>query len=103
VPKKKSFPSEISESWPEIFDHINIEVVPIEYLHSVVVRFHSGKVWEIDVKTSLKKKDVDIETALEELFEEYEDDIDSIDFRLDTVKVKKDINKRTEIFMKKRK
>lgn len=103
MPKRKPLPSEVVDTWPEIFDHIDIEVVPIEYLHSVLVHFTDGKIWEIDVKTSLKKKNVDIETALEDLFDQYEEEIESIDFRLDTAKVKKDIKKRTEIFMKKRK
>jgi len=49
-----------------------------------------------------EKKNVDIELALQELFEQYEDAIDSIDFRLDTEKVKYDIKKRTALFMKKR-
>jgi len=78
-------------------------VVPIQYLHSVNVRFKDGKVWEIDVKKSLTKPDLDIETALEDLLRHYENVIDTVDFRLDIAKVKTDIKKRTAIFMKKRK
>ena len=104
MPKKpRSLDPEIVNSWPEIFKDVNIEVVPIEYLDSVHIRFKDGKSWEVDVKKSLTKPDLDIETALEDLLQHYEDVIDTVDFRLDTAKVKKDIKKRTAIFMKKRK
>jgi hypothetical protein len=94
--KKGRLPPDIVKAWPDVFKDIQIDVVPIEYLHSVKVYFTDGKIWEIDVKKSLSKPDLDIETALT-------DSIANIDFRLDTQKVKRDIKKRTEIFMKKRK
>ncbi len=103
MPKGKKLPPGVVDTWPEVFSEINVDVVPIEYLHSINVKFKDGKIWEIDVKRSREKKNVDIELALEELFEQYEDVIDSIDFRLDTEKVKYDIKKRTALFMKKRK
>jgi hypothetical protein len=103
VPKRKKLPLGVINTWPEIFSEISVDVVPIEYLHSVNVKFKDGKTWEIDIKKTRSKPNVDIETALEELFETYENDIDSIDFKLDTEKVKYDIKRRTQQFMKKRK
>ena len=102
MPKKK-LPPAVIDTWPEIFNEIDVDVVPIEYLHSIYVKFKDGKTWEIDIKKTRQKPNVDIETALEELFEHYEDAIVSIDFRLDTEKVKYDIKRRTQQFMKKRK
>ena len=101
--KRKSLPQDVIDSWPDIFKDIKIDVVPIEYLHSVKVHFKDGKIWEIDIKKSREKPELDIETALEDLFIQYENIIQNVDFRLDTAKVKKDIKKRTKIFMKKRK
>jgi hypothetical protein len=103
VPKSKKLPPSVIDEWPEIFNEISVDVVPIEYLHSINVKFNDGKIWEIDIQKSREKPNIDIESALEELFEHYEDDIKSIDFRLDTAKVKYDIKKRTHSFMKKRK
>ena len=103
MPKKKQLPAAVIDTWPEIFNDLSVDVVPIEYLHSINVKFNDGKIWEIDVKKSRQKPNVNIETALEELFAHYEDSIDSINFRLDTEKVKYDIKKRTAQFMKKRK
>ncbi len=42
-----------------------------------------------------------LEDVLQELFNEYENSIANIDFRLDTERLKNDIQKRTRVFMKK--
>lgn len=103
MPKNK-LPDEVIASWPEILNDVDVQVVPLEYLDSIRVTFTDGKVWDIDVAKSLKKgPNIDIETALEDIFEEYEDSIDNVDFRLDTQRVKEDIQKRTAHFLKKRK
>jgi len=44
-----------------------------------------------------------VESTLEELFRQYDNVIDNVDFRLNTVRLKKDIQDRTRLFMKKRK
>jgi len=70
----------------------------------IVITFENGKVWEIDVQKSLgNKKDVGFEESLENIFKEYEDAIVNVDFRLDVQRVKADIQKRTQVFLKKRK
>jgi hypothetical protein len=103
VPSSKKLPPDVIDHWPEVFDEIEIDVIPVEYLDSVRVQFEDGTVWDVDVKKSREKDEVDIELAIEELFDEYADVITNIDFRLDTAKVKKDIKNRTARFMKKRK
>lgn len=101
--KKKNQTVEVVDHWPEIFDDIDIKAVPIEYLRSIFVYFKGGKVWEIDIDRAKEKVDVfDLDEQIEDLLTEYEDEIENLDFRLDTEKVKKDIQKRTQIFMKKR-
>ena len=71
------------------------------------IHFVDGKTWEINIDKARKDNSEmdtgDIENSLDDLIEEYEDAIDTIDFRLDTEKVKRDITKRTKVFMKKRK
>lgn len=100
---KNNLPKHVVDVWPEVLKDVDVQVVPLEYLHSVRVTFHDGKVWEIDVEKSKAKTDLNIEQSLEELFAEYEDAIANVDFRLDTERVKQDITKRTHQFMKKRK
>jgi len=101
VPKGKTLPTDVIDQWPEVLKDIKIEVIPVEYVNSVLVTFVDGKIWEIDLTKTVE--DVDVTDALEDLIDEYEDAITNIDFRLDTERVKKDITKRTQLFMKKRK
>lgn len=105
MPRKKRLPKDIVEHWPEVLKDVDIKVVPVKYLHAVRVYFTDGKVWDIDVATTLKKNpsEKSIEKTLANLFNEYEDTIQNVDFRLDTAKVKADIQARTRHFMKKRK
>jgi hypothetical protein len=101
VPKKSSLPKEVIDHWPEILKDINIEVLPVEYLDSVLVHFDDGKVWEIDLTKN--PHGIDMEEAIESLMIEYEDAIANVDFRLNTVRLKNDISARTKQFLKKRK
>lgn len=101
MPKGKTLPTDVIDQWPEVLKDIKIEVIPVEYVNSVLVTFVDGKIWEIDLTKTVE--DVDVTDALEDLIDEYEDAITNIDFRLDTERVKKDITKRTQLFMKKRK
>lgn len=105
MPKNK-FPPEVIEHWPEVFGDIEIKAVPIEYIHSVHVYFHDGKIWQIDIdkQQTASEDGVDqIESSLETFLEQYDEDISHVDFRLNTSKVVKDIKDRTKSFMKKRK
>ncbi len=88
--------------WPEVFKDIEVQTVPLEYLHSITVKFLDGKAWIIELDSEAPHNP-DIEYGLEALFEEYEDKSDNIDFRLNTQKVRKDIEGRTKTIMKKRK
>lgn len=103
MPKNK-LSKDVIDSWPEILEDIDIQVVPLEYLDSIRVSFVDGKIWDIDIAKSIGAGlDFDIEDALEEIFDEYQDTISGVDFRLDTEKVKRDIKNRTAQFLKKRK
>lgn len=103
MPKKSNkLPQEAINHWPEVFEDIEIDVVPLEYLHSIRVSFVDGKIWDIDVKRNNQKVE-DLEKSLDELFAQYSDSIENVDFRLDTLKVKQDITNRTRKFLKLRK
>jgi hypothetical protein len=105
VSDKNPLPKDIIDQWPEIFKDIEVTVVPLPYVKSITVEFENGKTWEINVDTE-KLKDAseeEIEEYLEAFFLEYEDFIESVDFRLNTAKVIKDIKERSSRFLKKRK
>ena len=103
---KNKLPPDVIKHWPEIFEDVEIHAVPIEYIRTVHVHFHDGKIWEIDMdKQGIKQQnDVSaIENSLETFLTQYNDEIDHVDFRLNTSKVVDDVKKRTRSFMKKRK
>lgn len=98
----KKLPQEVVDSWPEVFNDIELEVIPIEYLHAVHVNFHNNNTWVIEFDDNGSSVD-DLNDTIRELMEEYSDEISNIDFRLDTHKVKHDIQQRTKYFLKKKK
>jgi|TARA_X000000950_G_scaffold105805_1_gene133274 hypothetical protein len=103
VPRRKKLPTEVIKDWPDVLNDVDVNVVPVEYLHSIRVIFNDGRIWDLDIEKSRQKtKKVNIEKELHSLFQEYENAISNIDFRLNTDRLKADIKKRTNLFMKKR-
>ena len=100
----KPLPKEVVAHWPEVFEEVSLNVLPLLYLHSVVINFKDNKSWEIKLTTKIKKDGWDsFQQSLSELLTSYEDQIDDVDFKLDAVKVKKDVEKLTNKFLKKQK
>jgi hypothetical protein len=97
-------PKDVVDHWPEVFGDIKLNVLPISYLNAVLVNFKDGKTWEIRVTPQTRKAGWEsFEKSLSELVKNYEDRIDNVDFKLDTEKVKRDIKKSTDKFLKKKK
>jgi hypothetical protein len=95
---KKRLPPDIVSHWPEVLEDVDVSAVPIEYLHSIRIIFKDNKIWDIDLRKEGGTKS--LENALKELFEQYDERIKHVDFRLDTSRVKADIQRRTRRFMK---
>lgn len=100
----KKFPKEVIDHWPEVFGEITLNVIPLKYLDSITIKFKNNKVWEVDVRSKQAQDDWDsFEKNLKEMLSTYENEIDNVDFKLDTDRLKKDIVKNTSKFLKKRK
>ncbi len=100
MPKHK-ISKEKDADWEAILDEIDIDYLPIEYISSIIIKFQDGATWDIDIDDSRKKQTAEeIEDSLDAVFEEYEDNIDTIDFRLDLERVKNDLSKRVYRFLK---
>ena len=85
--------------WDEILDSVDMDFLPVEYVSMIIVKFTDGKIWEIDLLKQKKDQD-ELDEILEQFFEEYEDSIENVDFRLNIDKLKQDISKRTRRFLK---
>jgi hypothetical protein len=100
----KPLPKYVIAHWPEVFEEVSLNVLPLLYLHSVVINFKDNKSWEIKLTTKIKKDGWNsFQQSLSELLNSYEEEIDDVDFKLDAVKVKKDVEKLTNKFLKKQK
>lgn len=101
---KKPLNQDLIDQWPEILGDVNLAAIPIFYLHSVVITFKDGNTWNVVLKKEHKESDGEKFTqTLNELFKNYESAIQHVDFRLDIDKLKKDITKTTNKFMKRKK
>jgi hypothetical protein len=106
VPKKikKSLNADIIDHWPEILEDVDLSAVPIFYLHSVVITFNDGNHWDVILKKEDKTMGGEhFSRTLHELFENYQDNIKHVDFRLDIEQVKKDVTKHTKKFFMRKK
>jgi hypothetical protein len=100
----RPLPKDVIEHWPEVFGEVHLNVLPLRYLHTVLVNFKDGKSWEIKITAKTKKEGWEaFEKNLAELFKEYESNIDNVDFKLDTKLVRKDVEASTQKFLKKKK
>ena len=100
----KTLPKDVVECWPEVFGEVKLHVLPLKYLHAVLINFKDGKTWEIKVTPKAKRDGwPEFEKTLSELCKTYERRIVDIDFKLDTDKIRKEIEKETQRFLKKKK
>ena len=85
-------PDHIVKEWPEVFNDLYMNTMPVEYLDYIHLEFSNGRVWQINIKDQLKK--LSAEMVAERLLEtmiEYHNDITNLDFKLNIPKLKKDI------------
>jgi hypothetical protein len=100
----RNLPKDVIAHWPEVFGEVKLNVMPLRYLHTVLVNFKDGKTWEIKITANARKEGwAAFEKSLAEVCKNYEDNIDDVDFKLDTDRVRKDMEKLTQKFLKKRK
>lgn len=98
---KKSLPLEVIDVWPEVFSEVTLNVLPLEYVETILINFKDGKTWEIGVTPNKRKVMQDFESGLSEIFKSYQDFIDEVDVKINTTKVKKDVEKSIKKLYKK--
>jgi len=101
---KRPLNKNIVDQWPEVFEDIDLSAVPLPYLHSILITFKDGKNWHLVLKDADKKSENgEIPKSLYEFFELHDENIKHIDFRLDVEKIKKDVIRSTNKFLKRKK
>jgi hypothetical protein len=85
-------PRHLVKEWPEVFEDLYMNTMPVAYLETIQLEFADGRVWKIDVKDQLTQEDPDaIANRLIETLTEYKEEIKKIDFKVDIERLKKDI------------
>ena len=100
--KSKKIPINTSTDWDQILEQVEIKAVPLAYVKSIVVTFVDGNSWELDVLNE-DLQDEDTEELLDSIVDDYDEEIDTIEFRLNIEKVKEDIQQSTKKFLSKKK
>jgi len=100
---RKKLPKDVIDSWPEVFDEVKFNVLPLRYIQTVNINFKDNTTWEIKLTTKIRNDGWEtFEKILAETIHTYEHRIENIDFKLDTDRVKKDIKKKTQKFLNKK-
>lgn len=90
-------PRHLVKEWPEVFEDLYMNTMPVAYLDLIHLEFANGRVWQIDIKDQLDKAGTEqIAAKLLETLQEYKDEITKIDFKVNIDKLKKDISDQTK-------
>ena len=89
-------PSHLVKEWPEVFEDLYMNTMPVAYLDVVHIEFKDGRIWEINVKDELEKSHPEsIADVLLDTLQEYKDEITKIDFKVNVERLNKDIKDST--------
>ncbi len=93
-------PKNLIQEWPEVFEDLYMNTMPVHYLEMLRIEFEDGRVWEINVQEQLSTTHSDIlADRLVNTFQEYQDEIKKIDFKINVDKLKTDVrNSSKKIF-----
>jgi hypothetical protein len=85
------------KEWPEVFEDMYMNTMPVAYLEMVHLTFEDGRIWQIDVRAQLQGSAPEsIAEKLLETLQEYKDEIKKIDFKIDIERLKRDITDSTK-------
>ena len=90
-------PEKLIQEWPEVFEDMYMNTMPVAYLKSVRLEFDNGRIWEIDIQEQLSNANNDVVAEkLLDTFTEYQKEITKIDFSIDIQRLKQDITDKTK-------
>lgn len=93
-------PRHLVKEWPEVFEDLYMNTMPVAYLETVHLEFANGRVWQIDIKEQLKDISPDeIADRLLETLQEYKNEIKKLDFKVDIERLKRDISDSTKTIL----
>jgi len=94
----RQLPKEVIECWPEIFEGVDLNVIPLHYVKSAVILFKDKTSLRISMSKYNDAEQFNYE--IQTLAVVYQKNINDIYFELNIKKIKKDIIKQTSNFLK---
>lgn len=88
-------PEHLVKQWPEVFEDLRMNTMPVSYLEILRIEFQDGRIWEIDLR-ELKADQNLLADRLVSILEEYQRDIKNIRFEINVEKLKTDIKSQTK-------
>ncbi len=93
-------PRHLVKEWPEVFEDLYMNTMPVAYLDLVHIEFKDGRIWEINVKDEIEKINPDsVADVLLNTLQEYKDEITKLDFKINIERLKKDIQDSTNTLL----
>lgn len=90
-------PRHLIKEWPEVFEDLYMDTMPVAYVDLMILEFNDGRVWEINIKEQLNDSNPDdVAKKLLNTLSEYKDTIKKIDFKINVEQLKNDIKNRTD-------
>ena len=90
-------PEHLVEQWPEVFEDLHMDTMPVAYIDCIRLVFQDGRVWEIDIAKQLKSDHPEaVADHLIDILEEYAPEVVDIDFDIDVDRLKYDIENETK-------
>lgn len=97
---KKSLPQGVIDEWPEIFGEVTVSKLPLNYLEGIRLSFNEGKSWEINFSGPIKTHS-EFTNNVVELLETYKDHISDVSIKLNTKKVRQDVERSIKKMLRK--
>ena len=90
-------PRHLIKEWPEVFEDLYMDTMPVAYVDVMILEFTDGRVWEIDIKEQLRSSTPDdVAKKLLATLSEYKDTVKKLDFKINIEQLKNDIKNRTD-------
>lgn len=90
-------PAHIVKDWPEVFEGMYMNTMPIAYLNLIKLEFKDGRVWEIAIQDLVNKSSIsEVAENLVQTITEYKNEILKVDFDLDVDRLKSDVKNETK-------
>lgn len=92
---------DVLNEWSEVLSGVAVNAIPYTYINSLTIFFKNKKSWNINIDTSSSTEEelLQFEQTINEMMYIYKDHITDLDFSVDILKIKNDVELLTKQFL----